>query len=915
MNRKHLFKCRLCRIHHCVPICFFAIALIGFGLLGDDPKWAAFGQETAAAEQERLVFEDDDADAFDEEGDEFEEEQLEELREIHAELLQHLRVAKKGRERADLRVSLRTTEELARLAHQRQKILDAIQTVERRDQAQAGRLFQRLENLHLIVEANERRLDFQLHVLDWQERLAEVDKEADEARQRLAETLEDGLREGISLANRLVKVRTGKRPRDGDLLEEELDLLLEERVDAPTRALELLQQLSDEEGSAQEDELLEELRELEEEFSFGIDFEEDDRSRPEPRSRRRAPPTVEPVLITEESLARYSKMDVHRDVKPLLTRYCFECHSSESSSGELDFEQLLASAPIVKNKRKWLNVIEQTKNHVMPPEGSEMPSQLDREQIVLSLKNAILRFDYTKIDHPGNELARRLSHREYGNTVRDLFGMEIDVVERFPSELTATSGFDNSANSLFIQPLLMERYIGLAEYVVDRALPKSFSDRRDTAWERVFVARPSETESISAAATKVMSAFLTRAFRRPPTDTEVQRYNDRIVSEVANGSTFEDAVKSSLRTVLISPHFLLLTESAGEPNQAFAVGHYELASRLSYFLWASMPDDELLQLADRGELANSDVIATQVDRMIKDPKSESLGTAFASQWLGSEDLGSRVRLDPIDNPWCTETLMAAMRTETSAFFHHLVSENRPITELVNADYTFLNEELARLYRIEGVTGSATRKVSVDQRIRGGVLGHGSVLAVTSFPGRTSPVVRGKWVLDTLLGTPPPPPPPNVSEFSEELESEDGLSIREQLERHRDQASCYGCHSQMDPLGISLEQFDWFGRDRSRRGRRPIDVTGQLPNGTEFKGLAGLKRVLLDEKRAELIRQVTQKLLSYALGRQLEYYDEPAIRAILEKLDPQEPRMGTVVREIALSYPFRYKRIDSQSNQP
>ena len=373
-------------------------------------------------------------------------------------------------------------------------------------------------------------------------------------------------------------------------------------------------------------------------------------------------------------------------------------------------------------------------------------------------------------------------------------------------------------------------------------------------------------------------------------------------------ANFKSAVKATLQTILITPSFLLLNES-DQPKQtgAFRINDFELASRLSYFLWASMPDDELLELARQNKLSDPTVLQTQVTRMLDNAKSETLGSTFAAQWLGSHHLGVRVRLDPIDNPWCTETLMSAMRLETSMFFNSLIRSNRPITELITADYTFLNEELAKLYRIQGVQGAAMRKVSLKTNKRGGIFGQGSLLAVTSFPYRTSPVVRGKWILDNVLGTPPPPPPPNVSDLSEEVEENERLSFREKLELHRVKPNCYACHSQMDPLGFSLEQFDWFGRYRTRRGRRRIDAQGELPNGTKFDGISGLKQVIVDQRHDDLIRQVSSKMLSYALGRQLEFYDEVAIRGIVERVMNDNDRFRTLIHEIVKSYPFQYKQ--------
>jgi hypothetical protein len=251
--------------------------------------------------------------------------------------------------------------------------------------------------------------------------------------------------------------------------------------------------------------------------------------------------------------------------------------------------------------------------------------------------------------------------------------------------------------------------------------------------------------------------------------------------------------------------------------------------------------------------------------------------------------------------------MESLKAETAMFFHSLIINDEPISRLIDADYTFLNEEVAAHYKIDGVKGSHMRRVSLDDPDRGGIFGQGSLLAITSFPGRTSPVVRGKWILSDVLGTPPPPPPPNVSDFSEEIEDNDLLSPRQKLQMHRRNSNCYSCHSQIDPLGFSLESFDWFGRSRTHSRGRPIDARGKLPNGTEFSGPAGLKKVIIEQRMPDLVRQLTQKMLSYALGRQLEYFDEPAIRGIIDATQKDGYRLRTMIHAIVESYPFQYKK--------
>jgi len=801
---------------------------------------------------------------------------------------------------------------------------------ERGDDAAAKKLTEQFERLETEIGLREEMMELEFELEEATENLEEAEREEEDDRIELLEVVVDGLRTSAAISAELLPLKLDGKDSEAEPLEVRKALILTNQVEKPFRALRTLEELYDAEETEDEEAIEELSKKLDKLRSDISSFMERGETSEDPSEQTKAAvPQLQPIVVNEQTLAQFANLDLHRDVAPLLKTYCFDCHSNDESSGELNFEQLLATSPIVRKRDQWVNVIEQAKNHVMPPEDAEQPSDDERKKIVLALHNAIYNFDYSEIDDPGFESAKRLTHREYSNTVRDLFGIDIDVVDRFPDDLTATSGFDNSANSLFIQPLLMERYIGIAEHVVNTALPdKPTTAEQRNAHARIFgkVVDRSAIKTVGSrseprpSAREVMGAFLTRAYRRPAKQAELDRFSQQIERGVTSGQSFEEAVKATIQTVLITPSFLLRSESNPATDEKFAIDDWELASRLSYFLWASMPDDKLLELAKSKKLRDPVVLSKQVDRMIADEKSNSLGTNFAAQWLGSQHLGVRMRLDPIDNPWCTETLMAAMRDETSMFFNTLIRENRPVTEMVNADYTFLNAELAKLYRIKGVEGDEMRRVSLKTDKRGGIFGQGSLLAVTSFPGRTSPVVRGKWILDTVLGTPPPPPPPNVSELSEEIEGKRRLSFREKLELHREKPNCYACHSQMDPLGFSLENFDWFGRYRTRRGRGRIDSKGKLPNGTEFAGLAGLKKVVVEERRDDLIRQLTQKLLSYGLGRQLEYYDEPAIRKILSQVDQTEgsggeATMQQLIHAIVESDPFQYKKIRRDAEMP
>lgn len=891
-----------CRLIYLVPL---TLLLTGVGLF--DAGRASAQQPPVTVEIEVDDFEEEEDEEPKQDGQESEREEADEDEEL-GEIFEVKEVleAKLGELReqaADTRRRIAAVDRYIILAKRASQLGLQIEAAERGgNDALANKLGVEFESVEKEMEVRREVMELDFELEEVSEELDEAEREEDFERSEILEVLREGLRRLHAIKNELLPIYLNGPAKAANRLEQESAKVYTNKVEKPHRALQVLEHLRE----AEEDEDFQRVEELERRLDR-LRADMDGESPPKNRTDVTRADELQPILVTPETLAPYLNQDLHRDLAPLLRQFCFECHSNDSSSGELNIEKLLSESPIVRNRDMWVNVIEQTKNHVMPPEGETQPSLEQRRQLVLSLHNAIFNFDYGAISDPGFEAARRLTHREYSNTVRDLFGVELDVVDRFPDDLTATSGFDNSANSLFVQPLLMERYISIAEYVVNRVLPEvAETGEQKARLARLFGDHPPQT-SAGVTARDVMTRFLVRAFRRPPHRDELDRYVRQIEAAVAAGSEFDAAVRAALQTVLISPSFLLRTEKVRDTQDAYRIDDWELASRLSYFIWASMPDDELFELAATGKLHDSAVLEQQVLRMLGDPKADTLGSIFAAQWLGSQYLGVRMRLDPIDNPWCTETLMAAMRDETAMFFNSLVRANRPITELIDADYTYLNEELARLYHIQGVEGQQMRRVKLANKQRGGIFGHGSLLAVTSFPGRTSPVVRGKWILDSVLGTPPPPPPPNVSELSEDLEDNGRLSFREKLELHRSKPNCYACHSQMDPLGFSLQQYDWFGRYRRRLGGKRIDSTGELPDGTKFKGLDGLKRVIVQQRHDDLVRQLSQKMLSYALGRQLEYYDELAIRNIAAKVSADGDRMQTLVREVVKSYPFQFRQ--------
>ncbi len=634
----------------------------------------------------------------------------------------------------------------------------------------------------------------------------------------------------------------------------------------------------------------------------------------------------------------------------LFQQYCFRCHGGTTQRAGLNLESLTTEHPLVRNRETWERVIDALESGKMPPIEADQPTEAERAGAHASLSRAIYEFDYVALDDPGFERMRRLTHEEYDNTVRDLFGVDLNPTDRFPNELSGSSGFVNSANTLFLEPTLMERYIAVAERIVELALPpapEATSAVHQRTRDLILVARPGNGTDEIEAAEQILERFLTRAYRRLPSEAEGSQAIGQYLAGRAADLDHEGAIRRVLQSVLISPKFLFRVEAGSDGADPFPVTDWELASRLSYFLWASMPDDELFALAAQGVLREPATLSRQVDRMLASTKANTLGDVFAAQWLGFEHVGTRIWLDPIDNPWCTATLMTAMRDETSMFFMSLLRDNQPIRRLIDADYTFVNEELATtLYGMDDVEGEHMRRVELTDPNRGGVIGQASVLALTSNYKDTSPVKRGIYVLETLLGTPPPPPPPGASVLSEEVDDMRGLSFREKIEMHRVQEPCAGCHSRIDPIGFGLENFDYFGQWREtydfrsrvetpeeadeiieintetspdpiiryyKTTRRPIAVDGSLPNGTTFVGPAGLKQALLDNRHDDLVRQTVSKTLAYALGRQLEYYDESAVRDIIARLDTDDYRFRTLLQAVVESYPFQYKKNPEESN--
>ena len=442
--------------------------------------------------------------------------------------------------------------------------------------------------------------------------------------------------------------------------------------------------------------------------------------------------------------------------------------------------------------------------------------------------------------------------------------------------------------------------------------------RGTAARQRIFTCRPGDAADEARCAERILARLARRAYRRPVTGRDVETllaFHDR--GRQAGG--FDSGIQAALERMLVDPEFLFRIERDAAGAAGGRVGDVELASRLSFFLWSSMPDDELLDAAESGRLGEPAVLERQVRRMLADPRSAALVSNFAAQWLQLRRLRN-ASPDPTIFPEFDENLRRAMQRETVLFLENQLREDRSVVDLLRADHTFVNERLARHYGMPGVYGSHFRRVAVDDDGRAGLLGQGSILTLTSYPNRTSPVLRGKWVLENMLSAPPPPPPPDVPALEERGGDGQPRSVREQLRLHRRSPACAGCHNAMDPIGFALENFDAIGRWRSvdmtgvleepaagapAPGAR-IDPSGALPGGAAFSGPAGLRALLL-ERQDEFVATVAERLLMYALGRPVEYYDMPTVRRILRGSAAAGNRWSSLILEIVRSAPFQARR--------
>jgi mono/diheme cytochrome c family protein len=779
--------------------------------------------------------------------------------------------------------------------------------------------------------------------------------------------------------------------------------------------------------------------------------------------------------------------------RELVATYCVSCHNERLKTGNLMLDRVDPDQ-VSNSAEEWEKVIVKLRSHSMPPPGARRPDNATYDRVATWLEAALDRASAAHVNPGRSGELHRLNRVEYGNAIRDLFGLEIDVKAMLPADEQA-HGFSTNADALAIQPALLDRYLSAAARIArlavgDPAMPAGFErytavkdnsnestwlsqnerlgeefplgsrggivarhyfpvdgdyvfkvrlDRTDTGiirglqwrndieirldgvrvgqfsiggtpeftsregevgnngnyavarsplssgddrlevrvpvkagmrqavatiikpdnlaleglgpnaipiWSRehlnkpdnplmisslliggpydgrvspesptrkhLFVCQPASTREEDSCATKILTTLARRAYRRAPTNDDVQTLVSFYQAARKQGD-FDSGIRAAVERVLLSPDFLfrIETDPAGTaPGTAYNLPDVQLASRLSFFLWSSIPDDELLDAAIRGTLHEPAVLERQVRRMLGDARARTaLVQNFFEEWLQTRNVAL---LTPDLNqkfPWFDDNLRVAFAREMELFLDAQLKEDRSIVELLTSDQTFLNEQLARHYGVAGVYGSHFRRVTLADENRFGLLGKAAVLAVTSYSTRTAPTIRGKWLLENILAAPPPAPPPNVPALEEVSKDGKPRSVREMLEEHRENAVCASCHARMDPLGLSLENFDAIGQWRTMDANTPINASGVLLDGTKVDGPAALGRALIAQKE-QFVRTVAGKMLTYAIGRGLEYYDAPAIRGIVRAAAADDYRWSSTILALVKSAPFRMRRAAS-----
>lgn len=614
------------------------------------------------------------------------------------------------------------------------------------------------------------------------------------------------------------------------------------------------------------------------------------------------------IFITPSAFLSAQRPELDRAIA-IVNKHCIECHGSHEPEGELDLSEFIQPDASVKSmvnhRATWDKIRTRVLQGDMPPKNSEPLVIDDRQWFPRWVAQTFRQEACGQVVQCGPSPLRRLNRNQYGNTLRDLLGVHFDAGHELPADGAGGEGFDNSAETLFLSPIHGEKYLSAAKEALE------YAARDAAARERIFVSRPKEGVSAEQAAREILERFASRAFRRPVAPEQLDRLMQVFQADTSGGAKFDDAILHTLQAVLISPNFLFMLEPINESEQPQPLDDFALASRLSYFLWDTLPDRELRKAATDAKLQDEAEWERQTLRMLKQERLHEMCESFVGQWLGTRELGRTVKPDPVLYPKMIDEVADAYREEPVRLFEYILRENRSLLELIDCDYAFMNEDLLRTYKIdrktikEDVNQNLKRLSLPEDSPRGGLVTMAGVLTVSSYPNRTSPVLRGKWLLETLLGDPPPAPPPGVPPLSDKDEDKSGKSLRQRLEIHRQDATCAACHDRLDPLGFALENFDPIGRFRKEDNGQPVDSEGALPSGEKISGSEGLKKLLMD-RREQFVRQLITKMLGYALGRGLVDSDYCVVDAISDDLAANDYQAQRLILGIVRSVPFRYR---------
>ena len=614
-----------------------------------------------------------------------------------------------------------------------------------------------------------------------------------------------------------------------------------------------------------------------------------------------------------------------REILPLVQSHCLECHQGDDPSGEFDLSGFLTADSIVAKPLIWEQVGKRIRLNEMPPEGSRQFSDPEKGRVYAWLdarpqedECRNLATDETQAWYKGFVMSRRLTKTEYLNAMRDLVGMEVDSRFEIPSDGAGGVGFDTNGSTLFTSPIHIEQYLAAADDLLQRAF-----DDPDT--RRALLPSFEPSMEVTDQSRAALARFGLRAWRRPLGDGELDRLMR--LYEFAQSQTPSDAgstprdestepmetswptnalngLRYAMTGILISPNFLFVVEAEAPEGGVQRLSDYELATRLALFLWSSVPDEELLAAAAEGRLATEAGVLDETRRMLADPRARALGENFGLQWLGLSHFLTSAKPDVEVFPEFDQALAQDLREEVVRTIAGVFQENRPLLELIDSSTIVANGRLARYYGVDAEPDADWQRWDVTSLPRGGVITAGAVLMHTSYPRRTSPVLRGRWLLEEVLGARVPPPPPGVPPLEESV-TEQVVSLRERLELHRRNPECAACHNRMDPLGFGLENFDALGRWRDDDHGVAIDAQGTLPGGQTFQGPDELKQVVLSRSE-DFQRHFSRKMLGFALGRELTKFDDCVVDDCLEALAEGEHRSRAVVETIVTSFAFQHR---------